>query len=207
MEEHSNEHKTRWVVLLTAATMVVEIVYGITTGSMALLADGIHMGSHVLAIGLSWGAYVWLRKQKEKHHPGNKRILSLSGYTSGILLLVFALAIIVQAVERFFNPVSIMYTEAMIVAVIGLGVNIVSAVLLHHDHEHSDTNIKAAYMHVVADALTSFSAIIGLAAAWIWGILFIDTIAAIVSSLVIIKWAAGLLKQSGRELLGPGSRD
>lgn len=201
MQDHSNEHKTRWVVLLTAVTMVVEIVYGITTGSMALLADGIHMGSHVLAIGLSWGAYIWVRKQNEKHQTDNKRILSLSGYTSGILLLVFALLIIVQATERFFNPQPIIYREAMVVACIGLAVNIVSAILLHHDHEHSDTNIKAAYLHVIADALTSFAAIIGLGAAWIWNIFYIDTIAAVISSLVIVKWAAGLLKQSGRELI------
>ena len=202
MQDHSNEKKTKWVVLLTAVTMVVEIVYGITTGSMALLADGIHMGSHVFAIGLSWGAYFWLRKQKEKHQPGNNRILSLSGYTSGLLLLFFALAIIVQAVERFFNPVQIIYSEALIVASIGLIVNLVSAILLHHDHDHSDSNIKAAYLHVIADALTSCSAIIGLAAAWIWNILYIDTIAALISSLVIIKWSVGLLKESGKELLG-----
>lgn len=201
MNDHSNENKTGWVVLLTAATMVVEIIFGLTTGSMALLADGIHMGSHVLAIGLSWGAYIWVRRLKEKHHVHNTRILSLSGYTSGILLLVFAIAIIVQAVERFFNPVDILYSEAMIVACIGLVVNLISAFLLHHDHDHSDTNIKAAYLHVIADALTSVAAISGLAAAWLWDIRFVDTIAAIVSSLVIIRWAAGLLRQSGKELL------
>lgn len=206
MQDHSNEHKTRWVVLLTAATMVVEIIFGITTGSMALLADGIHMGSHVLAIGLSWGAYVWVRRQKEKYHTDNKRILSLSGYTSGILLLVFALLIIVQAAERFLNPQPIIYTEAMIVALVGLCVNIASAMLLHHDHDHSDTNIKAAYLHVIADALTSFAAIIGLGAAWIWNIFYIDTIAAVISSLVIVKWAVGLLKQSGQELIKPDVR-
>ena len=204
MQKESNERKTAWVVLITAATMFVEIIFGITTGSMALLADGIHMGSHVLAIGLSWGAYVWVRRRKEKNISGDKRILSLSGYTSGILLFVFALAIIVQATERFFNPVSILYFEALIVAVVGLIVNLVSAVLLHHDHDHSDTNIKAAYLHVVADAVTSLAAIVGLLSAWMWNILFVDTIAAIISSIVIIRWAWGLIKESGKELIKTG---
>ena len=106
-----------------------------------------------------------------------------------------------EAIERFFNPVEIIYKEAIFVAIIGLVVNIVSAFLLHHDHEHSDHNIRAAYIHVLADALTSLSAILGLIAAMIWDIPFIDTIAAIISSLVIIKWSIGLLKNAGAALL------
>ncbi len=191
------------MVLLTAVTMVVEIIYGITTNSMALLADGIHMGSHVLAIGLSWLAYVIVRKlsKKESFNGNSGKILSLSGYSSGLMLLLFAIVIIVEAVERLYNPADIVYKEAISVAVIGLVVNIVSAFLLHHDHQHSDHNIKAAYLHVIADALTSLSAIIGLYVAMVWDIPFIDTIAAIISSLVIIKWSVGLLKDSGSVLL------
>jgi cation diffusion facilitator family transporter len=197
------EKKTRWVVLLTAVTMVVEITTGLATHSMALLADGIHMGSHVLAVGLSWTAYVIVRKisGNEKYDLSSERILSLSGYTSGLLLLIFAVFIIIQAVERFFNPMAIEFRQAIIVAFIGLAVNIASAFLLHHDKEESDNNIKAAYLHVIADAVTSVSAIIGLTAAMIWNITYVDTIAAIVSSLVIIKWAVGLLKESGRMLI------
>ena len=192
-----------WVVVLTAATMVVEIIFGLTTRSMALLADGIHMGSHVLAIGLSWVAYMIVRKvSKNNRFKGNSdKILSLAGYTSGLLLLLFALVIIVEAVKRFLNPVDIVYKEAILVAIIGLAVNIWSAVLLHHDHEHTDHNIRAAYLHVLADALTSLSAILGLTAAMIWDIPFIDAIAAIVSSLVIIRWSVGLLNDSGKALL------
>lgn len=199
----SHESKTLWVVLITAITMVVEIFFGITSKSMALLADGIHMGSHVLAIGLSWLAYVIVRKvSNNKNFSGNKeKILSLSGYSSGLMLLIFAFFILIEAAERFFNPVSINYNEAITVAIIGLIVNIVSAFLLHHDHEHSDHNIKAAYLHVIADALTSLTAIIGLFVAMIWKITYIDTIAAIISSLVIIKWAVGLLKDTGITLL------
>ncbi|NJO92036.1 MAG: cation transporter [Chloroflexia bacterium] len=201
--KHQHESKTMWVVILTAITMVVEITYGITTKSMALLADGIHMGSHVLAIGLSWVAYVIVRKvDKSKKFEGvSDKILSLSGYSSGLILLIFAFVILAEAAERFFNPIDIVYREAILVAIIGLVVNIVSAFLLHHDHEHSDHNIRAAYLHVIADALTSLSAILGLIAAMIWNIPFIDTMAAIISSFVIIKWSIGLLKDSGKALL------
>ena len=198
-----------WVVLLTAVTMVIEIMFGITTRSMALLADGIHMGSHVLAIGLSWVAYIIVRKvsQNEKFSGSSDKILSLSGYSSGLLLLIFAIVIIVEAVQRFMNPVDIIYKEAIIVAGIGLLVNILSAILLHHEHEHSDHNIRAAYLHVLADALTSLSAILGLTAAMIWDIPFIDAVAAIISSLVIIRWSVGLLKVSGKTLLDIHQKD
>lgn len=200
---HKNESRTRWVVMLTAVTMVVEVIFGLTTRSMALLADGIHMGSHVLAIGLSWVAYIIVRKvsKNDKFTGTSGKILSLSGYSSGLFLLIFAVVIIVEAVQRFLNPVDIVYKEAILVALIGLVVNILSAVLLHHDHDHSDHNIRAAYLHVLADALTSLSAILGLTAAMIWEIPFIDAIAAIVSSLVIIRWSVGLLKDSGKALL------
>lgn len=205
MSEHKHKHekKTMWVVLLTAITMVVEIIFGLTTKSMALLADGIHMGSHVFAIGLSWLAYIIVRKvSNRKDFTGNSdKIISLSGFSSGLMLLIFAFVIMVEAVQRFINPQDIIYKEAIIVASIGLVVNILSAFLLHHDHEDSDHNIRAAYLHVIADALTSLSAIIGLVAAMIWDIPFVDTIAAIISSFVIIKWSIGLLKDSGRTLI------
>jgi cation diffusion facilitator family transporter len=203
-EKNKYEAKTLWVVLLTAVTMVVEITFGLITNSMALLADGIHMGSHVLAIGLSWVAYVAVRKlsKSKKHNIQSNKILSLSGYTSGLLLLVFAFFILFEAVERFFHPVEIIYKDAITVALIGLMVNIASAGLLHHDSSHSDHNIRAAYIHVLADALTSVSAIGGLIAAMVWNIPFVDTIAALVSSAVIIKWSIGLLKGSGKALLG-----
>ncbi|MBP6635067.1 MAG: cation transporter [Bacteroidia bacterium] len=205
MEDQIRKHesKTLWVVLLTAVTMVVEIVFGISTKSMALLADGIHMSSHVLAIGLSWFAYVMVRKlSQNSNFSGNTaKILSLSGYTSGILLFVFAIYIVVEAIGRLYSPVTIAYNEAIVVACVGLAVNVASAFLLHHDHEHSDHNIKAAYLHVIADALTSLSAIGGLIAAMVWDIPFIDTIAALISSAVIVKWAYGLLRDTGKALL------
>jgi cation diffusion facilitator family transporter len=206
MNKAVQERKTLIVVILTAITMVVEIVFGLTTRSMALLADGIHMGSHVLAIGLSWIAYVLVRKaEKSRRFTGNtEKILSLSGYSSGLMLLIFAFVILGEAIQRSLNPVSIVYKEAIIVATVGLLVNVLSAIILHHDKEQSDQNIRAAYLHVLADALTSLSAIAGLTAAWIWDIPFVDAIAAILSSLVIIRWSVGLLKESGKSLLDIG---
>lgn len=198
-----NQRKTGWVVILTAVTMVIEIIAGWLTGSMALLADGIHMGSHVLAIGLAWTAYAIVKRvsQNPSFDGNTNKILTLSGYTSGLILLIFAAMIIAGAVGRFINPRVIEYREAIMIAFIGLGVNILSAVLLHHDHDETDKNIRAAYLHVLADALTSISAIAGLLAAMIWGLPYVDAIAALISSLVIIKWSVGLLKDSGRELI------
>jgi len=198
-----NEHKTKWVVLLTAVTMVVEIFFGISTYSMALLADGIHMGSHVLAIGLSWLAYVFVRRVSVKgNFSGNPdKILSLSGYSSGMMLLIFAFVILFQAIQRLYHPAPINYQDAILVAIIGLAVNIASAFLLHHDHEHSDHNIRAAYLHVIADALTSVTAIVGLTGAMLYDIIWLDALGAIISSFVIIRWSVGLLKDSGKVLM------
>ena len=170
---------------------------------MALLADGIHMGSHVLAIGLSWGAYVLVRRLERKHteNVDKDKVLSLSAYTSGVLLLVFALFIIVEAVERFFTPaVEIRYAEAMVVAAIGMVVNIICAIVLHDKHEHEDYNRHSAYLHVLADALTSLGAIFGLVCAMIWNVIWIDTLVALVCSLVIIRWAKNLLFDTGKAL-------
>lgn len=198
-----NEEKTAFVVLFSAATMVLEIIFGLFSKSMALLADGIHMGSHVLAIGLSWGAYILVRhlEKKDTHQVDTEKVLSLSAYTSGVLLLVFALFILVEAAERFFSPaVEIRYTEAMIVAAIGMVVNIICAFVLHDAHGHQDYNRHSAYLHVLADALTSLGAIFGLICAMIWNIIWIDTLVAVVCSLVIIRWAKNLLFDTGKAL-------
>lgn len=190
-------------MLLTAATMVVEVIAGWLTGSMALLADGIHMGSHVLAIGLSWAAYVLVQRlSKKPSFTGSKdKILTLAGYTSGLILLIFAGMIIAGAIGRFINPRVIEYREAIMIAFIGLAVNVLSAFLLRHDHEERDNNIRAAYLHVLADAVTSVAAILGLVTAMIWGLPYVDAIAALISSAVIIKWSVGLLRDSGGELI------
>lgn len=201
--QHNHEHKTLWVVIITAITMVVEIAFGFSTKSMALLADGIHMGSHVLAIGLSWVAYVAVRKlsQSDRFQGNSTKILSLSGYSSGLMLLIFAFVILFEAINRLIHPSVIQYKEAILVAIIGLAINIASAFILHHKHEESDHNIRAAYMHVVADALTSITAIAALFGAMLWNIHWLDALGAIISSFVIIRWSLGLLKDSGKVLL------
>ena len=197
------EKRTAFVVAFSAVTMVLEIAIGLFSNSMALLADGIHMGSHVLAIGLSWGAYVLVRRLQKKDTCGvdGDKVLSLSAYTSGVLLLIFALFIVVEAVERFFVPrVEIRYVEAMVVAVVGMVVNIVCAFVVHDRHGHDDYNSHSAYLHVVADALTSLGAIFGLLCAMLWDIVWIDTAVAFACSLVIVRWAKNLLFDTGRVL-------
>lgn len=197
------EKRTAFVVAFSAVTMVLEIAIGLFSNSMALLADGIHMGSHVLAIGLSWGAYVLVRRLQKKDACGvdGDKVLSLSAYTSGVLLLIFALFIVVEAIERFFVPrVEIRYVEAMVIAVVGMVVNIVCAFVLHDRHGHDDYNSHSAYLHVVADALTSLGAIFGLLCAMIWDIVWIDTAVAFACSLVIVRWAKNLLFDTGKVL-------
>jgi cation diffusion facilitator family transporter len=200
---HTHEIRTRYVVIITAVTMVAEIFFGLKTRSMALLADGIHMGSHVLAIGLSWIAYIVVRKvsQNGSYKGDTNKILSLSGYSSGLMLLIFAFVIFYEAIQRILSPGEIVYKEAILVAIIGLIVNIACAFLLQHDHEHSDDNIKAAYIHVVADALTSVTAILGLTSAMLWNIVWLDALGAMISSVVIIRWSIRLLTSSGKALL------
>ncbi len=203
------EKKTRLVVVLTAVTMAAEIFFGIRTRSMALLADGIHMGSHVLALGLSWIAYIVVRKAESyKRFDGDPdKILSLSGYSSGLLLLIFAIVILAEAIQRLLSPSEILFREAIIVAFTGLIINIVSAFILHHKQEYSDHNIRAAYLHVLADAFTSITAIIGLTAAMLWNLIWIDAVVAMLGSFVIIKWSITLMKDSGSALLDMNSQD
>ena len=200
---HTNEQKTKWGVLLTAATMVVEISFGYWTNSMALLADGWHMASHVLALGLTWVAYYAARKysQTENHSFNKGKLLALSGYTSAVALLIVAVLMAVESVQRLMNPVDIFFKEAIIVAIVGLIVNALSAVFLHHDHEHRDHNIHSAYLHVLADGLTSITSIIALTIGMFWQIYWLDCLSGIISSVVITKWAIDLMKGSGKDLI------
>ena len=198
-----HEQRTRWVVYLTAATMVVEIAFGYWTQSMALLTDGFHMASHVFALGLTWIAYVVSRRFSEsKDFSFNReKMLALSGFTSAIVLLVIAVVMAIHSIGRLINPTSIKFTEAIIIAVIGLAVNALSAYFLHYKHDQHDHNIRSAYFHVLADALTSVMAILALMAGMLFNLYALDSISGIISSLVITKWSVGLVKGSGRELV------
>lgn len=161
------------------------------------------MLSHTGALGLSLIAYHLAEKHKNNRDfaSGTSKILSLSGYTSGIVLVLFAGYIIYESGSRFFQPVHVNFRDAIFVAAIGLLVNIISAVILHHDETHGDQNIKAAYLHVLADALTSVTAIAGLVAGLIWDIVFIDAIGGLLSSVVILRWSYGLLKKTSLDLV------
>jgi cation diffusion facilitator family transporter len=198
------EQRTKIIVILTAITMVVEISFGYYTNSMALLADGWHMGSHVFALGLTWLAYVISRRFADSDHFrfDRDKFLSLTGYTSALVLLGFAFFVGWKSVARFITPMPIRYLEAVIVAVIGLMVNIVSAWYLHHDHEHHDHNIRAAYLHVLADGMTSLAAIIALTGGMLFDLPALDSISGIICSLVIVKWSFDLIKSSGKRLIG-----
>ena len=198
-----HEKRTLWVVYLTAATMIIEIIFGYWTNSMALLADGYHMASHVFALGLAWIAYFVSRKYSSKEHYSfsKTKMLALSGFTSAIVLQIIAIIMAVQSFERLMNPLEIKFNEAIIIAIIGLIVNALSAYFLHHDHEHHDHNIRSAYLHVLADGLTSITAIIALTAGMYFKLYSLDSISGIISSVVITKWSFELIKGSGKDLI------
>ncbi|MEI7830520.1 MAG: cation diffusion facilitator family transporter [Prolixibacteraceae bacterium] len=208
-ENHKHSHsgihesKTRIVVILTAVTMFVEIFFGYWTNSMALLADGYHMSSHAFALGLSWIAYVVARKyaQTDKISFKKEKLLALSGFTSAIVLLVVAIVMVIQSVDRFIHPMTIRFSEAIFVAAAGLIVNVLSAIVLHHKKEHGDHNIRSAYLHVIADGLTSVTAIIALTVGLYYNLYSLDAISGIISSVIITKWAIGLIRDSGKELI------
>lgn len=197
------ERKTAFAVRFTAVAMVLEIAAGIYAHSMALIADGIHMASHVLFIGISWYAYVLVRHLQVKHNTqyNADRVLSLSAFASGILLLVLSVVIAVHAIERFFEAeVEIKYEEAMVVAGVGLVVNAICATVLHAKHGEGDYNSHSAYLHVLSDVITSLGAIFGLVCAMLWHINWMDALVALVSSGVIMRWAVKLVMDTGRRL-------
>ena len=216
----SNEKKTIFVVALTFITMVVEVSYGYITGSMALLADGWHMASHVGALSISVIAYKLARSKRlnKKFTFGAGKFIPLGGYTSALMLGLVALFMGVESFERFFNPTNINFSTAIIVSIVGLIVNLLSALLLwdshdhhHHDHDHShdhvhDHNHKSALIHVIADAFTSVLAIVALLAGKYFGWYWADPMMGIVGSIVILKWAYGLCKATVWELLDGNSK-
>jgi|APLak6261678615_1056124.scaffolds.fasta_scaffold03808_3 cation diffusion facilitator family transporter len=216
-ENAKGEARTRIVVGLTAVMMVLELVVGWWTHSLALLADGWHMGTHVGALGIAALAYWYARTRagQTQFAFGTGKVYALAGYTSATLLLVVAAGVIFESVQRFVTPETVAFDEAFPVAVLGLVVNLVSAWLLGveghthdhdhdhpHDHEHHhDHNLRAAYLHVVADALTSVGAIGALLAGRYLGWKWIDPVVAVVGALVILKWGVGLVQQCSRQLI------
>ncbi|HBP6459374.1 TPA: cation transporter [Pseudomonas aeruginosa] len=219
------ERNTRWAVLLTASMMVAEIAGGWLFNSMALLADGWHMSSHALALGLAVLAYGAARRYANdpRFSFGTWKIEVLGSYTSALLLLLVAGLMLYQSAERLLAPTPIHYEQAMLVAALGLLVNLACAWLLRdghahhgyahhahdhdHDHDHDhhahghDLNLRAAYLHVLADAATSLLAIVALAGGLLWNAVWLDPLMGIVGAVLVSVWACGLIRQSGRVLL------
>ncbi len=222
-EQHEhNERRTWFVVALTAVMMVAEIIGGTIYGSMALVADGWHMSTHAGALTIAALAFRFARTHA--HDPrfsfGTGKLGELAGFSSAIILALIALFIGYKSVVRILKPVPISFDQATLLAVLGLGVNLVSAWLLrddhdhlhshdndnHHDHEHHhdharDHNLRAAYLHVLADAMTSVLAIVGLLAGRFYGWIWMDPLMGIVGAGVIASWSWGLIHSSGAVLL------
>jgi len=214
---HAAEHGTRAVMWITAAMMVVEIAAGLWFNSMALLADGWHMSSHSVAIGLSAFAYAAARRYSvdPRFAFGTWKIEVLGGFASAMFLLGVAALMVFGSVERIFSPQPIHYQEAMIVATAGLVVNIVCAIILGraHDHHapgthdhagrghHHDLNLKSAHTHVIADAATSVLAIVALAGGWFYGWSWLDPVMGIVGAALVAVWAKNLVTETGKVLL------
>ncbi len=207
--ENENERKTLVVIILTIITMLAEIIYGYITHSMALLADGFHMGTHALALSLTFIAYVLIRKFKNSglFPQGTEKIGTLAAYTSSLFLGFTGLWIIIEALNRLINPVQIYFNEAIFIAIIGLIINGICILIMENSHEHShahkeDYNFKSAYYHILADALTSILAIFALLIGKYFNIICLDSLIGILGGILILKWAFVLIKHTAIELIG-----
>jgi cation diffusion facilitator family transporter len=192
-------------VLLTLGMMAVEVVGGLLTGSMALLADGLHMSTHALAIGIATLAYGYAKRhvESDRFAFGTGKVGDLAGFASAILLGVVALGVGIESVRRFISPVPLAFAEALPIACVGLLVNLVSAALLHEDDEAGghDNNLRAAYVHVLADAATSVLAIAAILGVRFLGWSWLDPSMGLVGAGLIASWSVGLLRRAGRVLL------
>ena len=210
-----NARRTLWVVMLTVVMMVAEIAAGYLTGSMALLADGFHMATHAGALGIAAAAYAYAKRhaRSPRYSFGTGKVGDLGGFASALILALVALGIGVESVIRLLEPTAVQFGTATLIAIVGLVVNIVSALLLghghshgqDHDHEHhhhgNDNNLKSAYVHVLADALTSVLAIAALLAGRYLGWVWLDPVMGIVGAIVIARWAWSLMGVTAGVLL------
>ncbi|ATP47799.1 cation transporter [Pseudomonas putida] len=210
-----NAKRTLWVVALTVVMMVGEIVAGYITGSMALLADGFHMATHAGALGIAAAAYSYAKRHasSSRYSFGTGKVGDLGGFASALILGMVSLVIAVESVMRLLQPTEVQFGTATLIAIVGLIVNIVSALLLghghshshghddHHGHGHGDNNLKSAYVHVIADALTSVLAIAALLAGRYLGWVWLDPVMGIVGAIVIARWAWSLMGVTSAVLL------
>lgn len=215
-----NARRTRWVVALTAVMMAAEILAGHWTGSMALLADGFHMATHAGALGVAAAAYAFARRHahNQSFSFGTGKVGDLAGFASAMVLGLIALGIGAQSTMRLFQPITVAFSEATVIAAAGLLVNIASAFLLsggshdhhghghHHNHEHrhghsGDNNLRSAYVHVLADALTSVLAIAALLTGRYLGWIWMDPVMGIIGGIVIARWSWTLMRDTAAVLL------
>jgi cation diffusion facilitator family transporter len=216
LETNTQEKRVRAVFWLTTITMVAEIAAGTWFGSMALLADGWHMGTHSAAFAIALFAYYYARRHANnpRFSFGTGKVIYLGGFASAVALAVVAVLMAIESILRLIEPQQILFNQAIVVACLGLAVNIISVFVLHgadhhhhdhdHDHQHGhgeDHTLKAAYLHVIADALTSLTAIVALVTGKYLGWIWMDALMGIVGALVISRWAYGLLKQTSKPLL------
>lgn len=198
----AHERKTLIVIILTLLTMVAEIAFGYLSHSMALLADGYHMGTHALALGLTYIAYIFIRQYKNspRFPHGTSKIGTLTAYTSSLFLGFTGLWIMWEAANRLLHPIPIIFNEAILVAFIGLTVNAACIAVMEtdhghaHHHKHEDYNFKAAYYHILADALTSILAILALVLGKYIGWTCLDALIGLLGGVLIVRWAVSLLK-------------
>ncbi len=200
-----NEKKTLIVIIFTLITMIAEIFFGIISNSMALLADGCHMGTHAFALTIAFLAYVFIEKIQDCKNCEivSEKISAFAGYTSSLFLLLTAFWIIYESFDRIFHPLKISFNEAIFVAIIGLIVNFVCIFIMEfgNKHEHEDYNFKAAYFHILTDALTSILAIVALIAGKYFGLFFLDYVMGFVGGALILRWSVGLIKDTSKILL------
>lgn len=223
----AGERRTLIVVVITVIAMVIEIAAGIAFGSMALLADGLHMASHAAALGIAFLAYRIARRfaGSARFSFGTGKVNALAGFSGALLLGLFAIGVGWESLTHFVEPVEIAYSQAITVALLGLLVNLLCAVILwggghdhHHDHHHAsepthghadggaghhaeDHNLRAAFLHVLADAVTSFLAVFALIGGWVLGAGWLDPVIGIVGAALIGKWSIDLARESGKVLL------
>jgi cation diffusion facilitator family transporter len=214
-QKRGGEVRTIFVIIITATMMIVEIATGVLFGSIALLADGLHMASHAAALSINAFAYVYARRQAHNHafSFGTGKVNALGGFTGAVLLAIFALIMAWESVDRLLNPVEIAFNQAILVAFLGLIVNGVSVFILgeQHDHSHNhheaehkhhnDHNLRAAYLHVLADALTSVLAIFALLAGKYFGLHWMDPLMGIVGAILVSRWSFGLIRSTSGVLL------
>lgn len=198
------EKKVRFVILVTILVIVIELIIGLNSKSLAIISDSIHMSSHIIILGINWAAYILIRKLSYKGITtyNSDKILSLFGFTGGLFLYGAAFMIIAESFEHIGNSSEHItnYKYAIVIAIIGLITNLICAIIMHNKNGKVDYNSRVVYLHLLTDVITKFGAIIGLISDMLWNILWIDTFIAIISAIITVNWAKKLLIETGKIL-------